>query len=302
MVDATQNPSDQPVVGVLGCGLVTPYGAGAGIDLLSDDRPERCGQESPYWSVPEQVLAGAAELAAEVRRDRTSWMAGVALALACRDAGVVLSDSPPERVALVLGCALAGQLGMIDFADEVRAQSPRFVSPIHFPQTVGNYTAGVLSRAFKIRGPNLTLSTGASAGLQAVANACSLLRDGLADLAIAGGVEVLSEGMVRGLGGSQFGETNARVWSEGACIYLLSRSTDGFPKPVRATIVEWSGDAAEAGDGETFQAADLVGRSLAAESAMRIAMAIMAGGRKPGRAVVRCSEGDGACVLIVEVP
>jgi hypothetical protein len=92
------------------------------------------------------------------------------------------------------------------------------------------------------------------------------------------------------------------VWSEGACIYLLSRSTDGFPKPVRATIVEWSGGAAEAGDGETFRAADLVGRSLAAESAMRIAMAIMAGGRKPGRAVVRCSEGDGACVLIVEAP
>ena len=56
---------------------------------------------------------------------------------------------------------------MIRFAEEVRAQSPRFVSPIHFPETVGNYLAAALARGFGFRGPNLTLA-GDSAGMEAV--------------------------------------------------------------------------------------------------------------------------------------
>lgn len=280
--------------------MVTPFAADTGAVVLRRAVTARCDPDVAYWAVPDSFLERYDSLNAELKRERGAWITAVALIHACDDAGIVLADFPSERIALVLGNAFAGQLGMINFAEEVRAQSARFVSPIHFPQTVGNYIAGALSRAFEIQGPNLTLSTGASAGLEAISTACALLSDGAADIAIAGGAEVLSEDLVRGLGGSKSGEINAGVWSEGACLYVLRRADQTSPSKPRAVICDWSSGLSQSPPGDTYSVAQLVGRSLAAESAMRLEAAIQSPDGPGTRTVTQVSQANRYHTLIVD--
>lgn len=289
---------DENEVAVLGCGMVTPFAAGSGDRVMAAASEARCERGADYWAVPDALLDRYPDFGAEIKRDRASWISGASLVHACEQACVEPGAWPADRIALVVGTAFAGQLGMIGFASEVRGQSARFVSPIHFPQTVGNYVAGVLSRAFRIQGPNLTISTGAASGLAAVTRACDILNDDAADLVIAGGFEVLSGELVRGLGGSTFGDTHAGVWSEGACVYVLQRADDAAGSG--RTIVHTGSTATDAAGGDAFTRTALVGRSLAAESAMRLHAAMTAPNAEPRRIVTHRCEDDHVITLVVE--
>ncbi len=291
-------------IAICGSGVVTPFDMGSAHEILRKPALVQAKIDCDYWAVPDEFRARIDGLTNEIKRDRASWIAAGALMAACADrgsscqySGTDLSAYASERIGLVIGCAFAGQLGMIEFADEVRTQSARFVSPIHFPQTVGNYVAGAMARAFKIRGPNLTVAAGEISGLQAIATGCDLLSEGSADIVIAGGVEALSEALVRGLGGSTYGSEhsdsehstgsghsasrgNSGLLAEGACFHILKRASDAPDATV--TITSWvtEGGASDGGEsgggdsgGDTFSAACSVGRSMAAESAMRMAIA-----------------------------
>ena len=210
---------NEDTVVISGCGWVTPFAAGAIHDVLRGlaGRRTTAPERGSHWNVPDDVLADFTDLPAECKRDRGVWIAAVALDLARRSADLEPDTVAGARTGMVLGCALAGQLGMIDFAEDVREQSTRFVSPIRFPQTVGNYIAGALARTFGIRGPNTTLACGAASGLAAIIEGCSLLRTGAADVVFAGGVESISEPLARALNEA------GKALSEGACVFTMER-------------------------------------------------------------------------------
>ena len=202
---------------VTGCGWVTPFAAGTISDILTAERTltaESFSRRS-YRAVPDHFRDNVPGLSAELSRDKGAWITAAALTYACRDASLATDSLQPDRVGVALGCSLAGQQGMIDFAGEVRAQSSRFVSPIHFPLTVGNYVAGALARAYHLRGPNFTIASGVSAGLEAVLEGCSLVNNGKADVVFAGGAERLSEELAR-----SFAPPRDDL-SEGACLFVL---------------------------------------------------------------------------------
>lgn len=214
---------------------MTPSAVGSIVEVLSTAARGHPARDARFWSVPEERLPAAGSLPAELIREKDAWMAGTALDLAAREAKVTRDAHSRERVGLALGCALAGQLGMIEFANEVREQSPRFVSPIHFPQTVGNYVAGALARAFDIKGPNVTLSTGVASGLDAIIEAARLVQNGDADLVYAGGIEKLSDKLVTGLPPSNV------PYSEGACLFVVERKekADSRGVPALAEVITW---------------------------------------------------------------
>jgi 3-oxoacyl-[acyl-carrier-protein] synthase II len=240
-------------VAITGCGWVTPFAAGSITEVLraADPSPKRDGGVPPpderhghagvdhatpeggeaFQAVPDERVNDYPELSRELKADKGAWVAAAALIHACRDAAIELDALHAERVGLVLGCGLAGQLGMIQFASEVREQSPRFVSPIHFPQTVGNYIAGALARGFSIRGPNTTLAGGAASGLDAIVEGCALLLSGRADVVFAGGTECLSNALAAGLA-----EPNTAL-SEGASLYVLERFSDATARGGRALAI-----------------------------------------------------------------
>lgn len=206
-------------IALTGCGWVTPAATGTVADVCgTQDKNDRLHiKENRDWRVSEKLLEEYTNIPKTIRRDKDVWMTAIAIEHACQNASLDLTTMDGERMGLVLGCALAGQPGMIQFASEVRDQSARFVSPIHFPQTVGNYVAGAISRCFGIRGPNLTLAGGSSSGLDAIIEGVALLKSTKADVVLAGGSEILSEEIINAL---QQPNTHLR---EGACFFVMER-------------------------------------------------------------------------------
>ncbi|MHC4697248.1 MAG: beta-ketoacyl synthase N-terminal-like domain-containing protein [Planctomycetota bacterium] len=221
-----------------GCGWVTPFAAGTIHEVL--DAAGRLGQtvahENTYWAVPDELRDDYANLTPELKGDRGAWIAALALENARTNASLGGDSPDPARIGMVLGCALAGQSGMMDFATEVREQSPRFVSPIHFPQTVGNYIAGALARGYHIRGTHATIACGAASSLDAIVEAAGIVANGLADVVYAGGVNALSEELAGGLA-----EPGVNL-SEGACLFVVERAGQACPRGanILATITRTS--------------------------------------------------------------
>ena len=219
-----------------GCGWVTPIAVGTVRDVLSAVSSESApSSSSGFLSVPDDPPpADLSHLSNETKRNKGAWMAALAVEHACRTAALPLESLDSDRVGLTLGCGMAGQLGMIDFASEVRTQSVRFVSPIHFPQTVGNYVAGALARGYKLRGPNATFASGPASSLNAIVEACAIVARGGADIVLAGGVEHLSADLAEGI------EQDGTFLSEGACFFVVERA-DGAAKRSAKTMASVTG-------------------------------------------------------------
>lgn len=227
---------------ITGCGWVTPFAAGTIDEVLPEALRLHTSfpTDVEYWAVPDEIRDRLPNVSAEIKRDRGAWVTAAAFEHARLSAFLTPSAVPAERIGLVLGSALAGQLGMIAFAEQVREQSPRFVSPINFPKTVGNYISGALARAFDIRGPNSTWASGEASGLDAVVEACGVLASGMADVVFAGGVDTLAPGLARG-----FAQQERRL-SEGACLFALERADHARSR--NATVLAVVADVAQHDD------------------------------------------------------
>ena len=162
-----------------------------------------------------------------------------------------------------------------------------FVSPIRFPQTVGNYPSGALARAYGVLGPNMTLASGDASGLDAMAEACGLLRRGETDIVLAGGADTVSTEMAEGLSDGD------AVISEGACFFVMEAADHASQRQasVLATITSIRREADGADDAcqgisatvvasnaasqpVTIQVERVVGRCLAALGPACVAAAI----------------------------
>ena len=173
--------------------------------------------EDLLHTVPQELRQRYPDLPRELQQDKCSWMTAIAIEHALTEAALSCDAIDPDRSGMVFGCPLAGQLGMVEFASAVREQSARFVSPIHFPQTVGNYPAGAIARAYNLRGPNLTIAGGSATALDALAEAYDIIQSRQADLMFAGVSETSTDPLPRA-----FDESDQNL-VEGACWLLLER-------------------------------------------------------------------------------
>jgi 3-oxoacyl-[acyl-carrier-protein] synthase II len=258
---AMTNP--QASIVITGCGWVTPYAHGRLDDVLNAPRPA-VARETGFDAVSDDTPLAFPQLTEEIRTEKGAWLAAIALEHALREARLQPATMDHTKIGLVLGSALAGQIGMIDFANEVRGQSARFVSPIHFPQTVGNYLAGALSRGYHIRGSNLTIANGAASGLDAILEAAGLLAAGGVDVVFAGGVECLADVVVAAPTGS-----GPRP-SEGACMFVLERQAEAAARGVTPRAVLLTLDPTTASPAidlrSTAGPTDLISGAVAIES------------------------------------
>lgn len=231
-------------IAVTGCGWVTPCAAGAVDDVMAHvaeltsttaKDKQNGNKRAGCAEVPADLLNAGPDLPPELTSDHASFIAGRAALTALADAGIDTADVDADRIGISVASGLAGQQAMITFASEVREQSVRFVSPIHFPQTVGNYVGGALARSLHLRGPNLTLAGGSLCGMAAVISACRILAEGDADAMVAGGFESLTPVLV-----NAFDEPPS-ISAEGACFVVLESraAAERRGAPIRAVIREW---------------------------------------------------------------
>ncbi|HEX6939160.1 MAG TPA: beta-ketoacyl-ACP synthase II [Longimicrobiales bacterium] len=123
------------------------------------------------------------------RLDRYSQFAVAATRMALDDAGLDPSRLDPDRVAVQIGSALGGvayaERQVVNFLTSgIRAVDPRVALT-----TFGGAASCSIAIEFGFTGPNATNAMSCASGTIAIGEAWRLIRDGHADVAIAGGVE-----------------------------------------------------------------------------------------------------------------
>lgn len=123
--------------------------------------------------------------------DRTSRLLTVAAQLALTNSGWTPELIEESEVGLAVGTMFCGAHTISDFDVRALKEGPNRASPLDFANTVINAAAGQAALWHKLRGPNTTVSAGSTSGLQAIAYAFDLVRNGRVRAVLTGGVEEL---------------------------------------------------------------------------------------------------------------
>jgi 3-oxoacyl-[acyl-carrier-protein] synthase II len=121
------------------------------------------------------------------RADRVAHFAVAASRLAWEDAGQPQVD--PARTAVMFSTGIGGLSSLLIQHKIFLEKGPDRVSPFMVPQLMPNAAAGHVAMAFGFTGPNACITTACAAGGHAVGEGARWIRDGLAEICIAGGTE-----------------------------------------------------------------------------------------------------------------
>lgn len=123
------------------------------------------------------------------RHDRFTQFSVAAARMALDDAGLDPASLDGDRVAVQMGSALGGAANAEAQVSNMLAGGMRAVDPRVALTTFCGAASCAIAIEFGFTGPNSTNAMSCASGTVAIGEAWRLVRDGLADVAIAGGVE-----------------------------------------------------------------------------------------------------------------
>jgi 3-oxoacyl-[acyl-carrier-protein] synthase II len=121
------------------------------------------------------------------RTDRNVHFAVSAAHLAHEDAGK--PEITGERTGVVIATGIGGIETLVNQHTVLMERGPGRVSPFMVPGLMANAAAGHVAMHFGLTGPNMCIVTACAAGSHAIGEAYRMVRDGLIDVALAGGTE-----------------------------------------------------------------------------------------------------------------
>ena len=139
------------------------------------------------------------------RADRYAQLAMAASKLAMRDAGLEGPPGDPERFGVILGSGIGGLKSLEDQHTNLITKGPGRISPFMIPMMISNMASGLVSMEFGLQGPNFAPVSACATSAHALGEAWKMIRDGDADLFLAGG----SEAAIVPLGLGGFGAMKA---------------------------------------------------------------------------------------------
>lgn len=194
------NPNGQRRVVVTGVGCVTPIGTGA--EGLAAGL--RAGQSAVRTITRFDPSPFRSHMAAEIpdfrpqdhldsrqarRFDRYSQLSVVAAQLALQHAALDVAREDRERIGVMMGSALGGvAFGEKEFGAYL-AEGPRGVDPSLALSVFGGASSCNTAIALGVQGPNSTNGMSCASGTIAVMDGFHAIRDGRADVMLAGGAE-----------------------------------------------------------------------------------------------------------------
>ena len=202
-MDKTCERSDRERVVVTGLGLVTPLGSGKeafsrrlfdGECAIDDIRAFDTQELSSHRGAEVRDFAPRDFISVKNlrRMDRTSLMTTASARMALDDADIAVTTDNRDRIGILLGTAFGATDITVSFAGTLIGEGPQSVNPILVPNTVMNAPAGHASIELGFRGVNTTVTHFAVSAETAIAYAASEIRRGVADVMLAGGVDILS--------------------------------------------------------------------------------------------------------------
>lgn len=162
--------------------------------------------------------------------DRCSELALAACALAWEDAGLDWRELEHERVGLCLGTAFGCLDSMANMTARVQAKGVRFGSPVIFIHSFANTPTSLAAVEYDLQGPTSTFCVGDVSAASAIDYGSRIIADGRAEVVLAGGVEALSEPLLRHLAQVQ----PDYVPGEGACLLVLECAEHAARRGARA--------------------------------------------------------------------
>ncbi|MGH2810081.1 MAG: beta-ketoacyl-ACP synthase II, partial [Actinomycetota bacterium] len=189
-----------PRIAITGIGPVTPVGTGVDDfwDALTSGRsgvgpltkfdtakfPVKIAAEIPDFDIGNYL-----EPRRSRRMERFSQLAFAAGTLALEDAGIKPADPDPARVGVVVGSGIGGIPFYEQEHKKMLESGPRYVSPMLIAMMIPNSAAGSLAIEFGFTGPNECTVTACASSGNAIARGMDFIRNGSADIVLAGGSE-----------------------------------------------------------------------------------------------------------------
>lgn len=125
------------------------------------------------------------------QNDLSTHFAVAASHMALADAGLNLMDGSvdPARVGVCIGSAFGGMQSFEDAAGALASMGPSAVGPYTIPMILGNTAPGIVAMEVNAKGPNMAVQTACATATHAMGESLRMLRNGDADVMLAGGTE-----------------------------------------------------------------------------------------------------------------
>jgi 3-oxoacyl-[acyl-carrier-protein] synthase II len=123
------------------------------------------------------------------RVSRYVALAAIAGREAVLNSGLPYSTAQTQRWGCSIGVGLGGLADIEENTLILEHKGPRRISPFFLPYTIPNMGAGVVSKYYNLKGPNMCTTTACASGTHAIGEALLYIRGGLADVMVAGGAE-----------------------------------------------------------------------------------------------------------------
>lgn len=189
------------------------------------------GRVLPLGCLPEAPLPSL-EHAPLQQRSRNNALAAAALAQIRPAVDAAIARCGPSRVAVVLGTSTSG-VEEGERAARALIEQGSFPPDYDYAQQEMGSVALFVARELGVTGPAYVISTACSSGAKALASAARLLRAGMVDVVVAGGVDALCGFTVAGFSALEsVSEKRCNPLSanrdginigEGAALFLLTR-------------------------------------------------------------------------------
>ncbi|MBN1442857.1 MAG: hypothetical protein JXA90_09110, partial [Planctomycetes bacterium] len=128
---------------------------------------------------------------------RLDLFAQYGMAAACQalaDSGLVVGGETqgafhPERTGVIIGTGIGGLMSIEIQCEIIAKKGPRRVSPTLVPSAVPDVAGNEVALMYGLQGPSCAVSTACSSGNDALIYASRCIREGSADVMVAGGAE-----------------------------------------------------------------------------------------------------------------
>ncbi len=180
------------VAGKSGAGKITAFDTTDYACQVACEVPRVDGRGGGGADVPGSFDPDKTMSAKDQRRVDDFILYGIAAAdEAVKDAGLeaVEDEDLKERIGVIIGSGIGGLATIADTAIELKERGPRKVSPFFIPSALINLISGQVSIRYGFKGPNHAVVTACATGAHAIGDAMRLIRNGDADVMVAGGAE-----------------------------------------------------------------------------------------------------------------
>lgn len=123
------------------------------------------------------------------RRDRVEQLAAVAAREAMEQSGLEIDERNAGRAAVIVSSAVGGMETLEVAVGDIIDKGPRRLSPFMIPMFMANGSSGMLAIDYGFRGPSFSVTSACASGADGIGQAWRMIRDGVVDIAMAGGTE-----------------------------------------------------------------------------------------------------------------